>query len=134
MKKTQSDLCITGTGNAAKSIVPGQSYIENVFACKDLASTIEYLKNVESPACLEEIRKERTEKKTIRRVFIEYMRERTRIRIARKEAAEKAEREARLNEADGSIEGKENGASAMKDNGEKAAKEKSTTQDGGSIH
>ena len=127
-------MCITGTGNAAKSIVPGQSYIENVFACKDLASTIEHLKNVESPACLEEVRKERTEKKTIRRVFIEYMRERTKIRIARKEAAEKAEIEARLNEADGSIEGNENCASAIENNGDKAAKEKSTTQDRASIH
>ena len=127
-------MCIAGTGNAAKSIVPGQSYIKNVFACKDLASTIEHLKNVESPASLEEARKDRVEKKAIRRTVIAYMRERTKIRIARKEAAEKAEMEACLKETDSGIEGAANGASAIENGGEKAAKEKSAVRDGGSIY
>ena len=119
MKKTQSDLCIPGTGKAAKSIVPGQSVIKNDIGNKDLASTIEGLKRAPPPSSLEEVRNERAESKLLRRNFAKYIRERTRIRIARKEDAEKAEKDAaekkaRLQEADD--------------------KEKSVVQEGGSIH
>jgi hypothetical protein len=93
LKRTQSDLCLSGKDKPAKSVVPGQRPIKNIAGTKSLADTIEQLKLAPPPPSLEEVRKQRAEDKATRRKAIDFLRARTKIRLARIEAAEKKDAE-----------------------------------------